>query len=60
MAVMTMMMMMMMGNDSDGSDDDDDDDNRAVIKRQGLGIFPRCYGKCRIYSHIYKPYVKVK
>ena len=32
----------MTGNDSDGSDDDDDDDNRAVIKRQGLGIFPRC------------------
>ena len=35
-------MMMMMGNDSDGSDDDDDDDDRAVIKRQGLGIFPHC------------------
>ena len=34
-----MMMMMMMRNDGDGSDDDDDV-NRAVIKRQGLGMSP--------------------
>ena len=45
------MMMMMMGNDSDGSDDDDDDDNRAVIKRQGLGIFPTAKNVALGYFH---------